>query len=147
MDTRKQATLPLPTDVTARLHAMSPVAHLHDIVSPVMLFLGELDRRVPASQGLAFASSLRSAAAAFVASLFFAARCILLRPLVVDSIARSLACLDRCNLADACRCLGKAAVEINSHDKDNHALDRSQTSFHCWMRIAAFFQLHTKAAA
>ncbi|XP_067936708.1 acylamino-acid-releasing enzyme-like [Watersipora subatra] len=47
-------------ELYSKLYSMSPVAHLENIKTPMMVMLGQEDRRVPPSQGIEFYKALRS---------------------------------------------------------------------------------------
>lgn len=51
----------VPTkDLYSLMYSMSPVANLAQIKTPTMIMLGEVDRRVPPSQGREFHKALKA---------------------------------------------------------------------------------------
>ena len=51
----------VPTkELYSLLYSMSPVAYIDKVKAPTMVMLGQVDRRVPPSQGIEFHKALRA---------------------------------------------------------------------------------------
>ena len=58
-ETRAAAKLPLTADARAAMLAKSPIAHVANVRTPTLMFLGAADRRAPHIDGLAYATALK----------------------------------------------------------------------------------------